>query len=138
VPRNDDNHGYLFLNRRLNVITKRKTIEAIFCYRIPIDEIASCLAMTLTDVVSFLIKKRYVIAKEERLNILLLSDTQKEIASYLARTATEVDSFLIEKRYVIAKEERLNNLLLSDMQKEIASHLAMTATTVIYFLIEKR
>jgi len=67
--------------------------------------------MTLTDVDSFLIKKRYVIAKEERLNILLLSNTQKEIASFLAMTATEVGSFLIEKRYVIAKEERLKQSL---------------------------
>jgi hypothetical protein len=67
VPRNDVNHGYFFLNK----------------------------------------KKRYVIAKEERLNILLLSNAKKEIASYLAMTLIQVDSFLIVKRYVIAKEEGL-------------------------------
>jgi hypothetical protein len=45
--------------------------------------------MTFTEVVSFLIEKRYVIAKEVRLK----------------------QSFLIEKRYVIAKEVRLKQSL---------------------------
>jgi hypothetical protein len=63
--------------------------------------------MTLTNVDSFLIEKRYVIAKEERLNNLLLSNTHDEIASCLAMTFTTVISFLTVKRYVIAKEERL-------------------------------
>jgi hypothetical protein len=31
------------------------------------NEIASCLAMTVTEAISFLIEKRYVIAKEVRL-----------------------------------------------------------------------
>jgi hypothetical protein len=63
--------------------------------------------MTLTEAGSFLIEQRYVIAKEKRLNILLLSNTQKEIASFVAMTLTEVISFLIEKQYVTAKEEQL-------------------------------
>jgi hypothetical protein len=63
--------------------------------------------MRVTAVGSFLIEKRYVIAKEKRLNILLLSNAKNEIAWYLAMTITEVISFLIKKRLVIAKEERL-------------------------------
>jgi hypothetical protein len=58
------------------VIAKVERLKQSFVYRMPIDEIASYLAMTLTNVGSFLIKKRYVIAKEEQLNILLLSNTQ--------------------------------------------------------------
>jgi hypothetical protein len=77
VPRNDGNYGYLFLNRKTIGHCERRTIEAIFCYRIPKNGIASFLAMRVTEVGSFLIVKRYVIAKEKRLNILLLSNTQK-------------------------------------------------------------
>jgi len=73
--------------------------------------------MKLIQVDSFLIGKPYVIAKEERLNILLLSNTQNEIASYLARTVSEVVSFLIEKRYVIAQEERLKQSFVIEYPK---------------------
>jgi hypothetical protein len=77
VPRNDGNRGWLFLNRTMIHHYERGTIEAIFGYRIPKKEIASFLAMRVTEVGSFLIEKRYVIAKTKRLNILLLSNTQK-------------------------------------------------------------
>jgi hypothetical protein len=83
----------------------------------PKKEIASYLARTLNEVVYFLIVKRYVIAKEEGLNILLLSNTQNKIASYLAMTLIQVDSFLIEKRYVIAKEVRLKQSLVIEYPK---------------------
>jgi hypothetical protein len=56
-----------FLIGKPYVIAKVERLKQSFVYRMPIDEIASYLAMTLTNVGSFLIKKRYVIAKEERL-----------------------------------------------------------------------
>jgi hypothetical protein len=76
VPRNDVKRSCLFLNKNRYFIAKEKRLKQSFVYRIPIDEIASCLAMTVTAVGSFLIEKRYVIVKEERLNNLLLSNTQ--------------------------------------------------------------
>jgi hypothetical protein len=67
VPRKDANRRCFFLNRKTIRHCERGTIEAIFYYRIPNDEIASCLAMTLNEFIYFLIEKQYVIAKEERL-----------------------------------------------------------------------
>jgi hypothetical protein len=72
VPRNDVKRSCLFLNKNRDVIAKEKRLKQSFVYRIPIDEIASYLAMALTETGSFLIEKRYVTAKEERLNILLI------------------------------------------------------------------
>jgi len=68
----------------------------------------SYLVMTLTEVGSSLIEKRYVIAKEVRLKQSFVIEYPKnEMASYLLMTLTEVGSFLIKKRAVIAKEVRL-------------------------------
>jgi hypothetical protein len=67
VPRNEGNRSWLFLDRKTIRHCERGTIEATFGYRIPKNGIASYLAMRVTEVGSFLIEKRYVIAKEERL-----------------------------------------------------------------------
>jgi hypothetical protein len=55
--------------------------------------------MTLIQVDSFLIEKRYVIAKVERLKQSFVYRMPiDEIASYLAMALTNVGSFLIEKQ----------------------------------------
>jgi hypothetical protein len=76
VPRNDANQCWFFFNKKTIRHCERETIEELFCYRIPKNGIASFLARTQTEAGSFLIVKRYIIAKEEGLNILLLSNTQ--------------------------------------------------------------
>jgi hypothetical protein len=74
--------------------------------------------MTLNEVGSSLIEKRYVTAKEERLKQSFVIECQKnEKASYLVMTLTDVVSFLIVKRYVIAKEERLKQSLVIEYPK---------------------
>jgi hypothetical protein len=128
VPRNDANQCWFFFNKKTIRHCERGTIEAIFCYRMPKKEIASCLAMTATEVDSFLIEKRYVIAKEEGL---------KQFFVYRI-PIDEIGSFLIEKRYVTAKEERLKQSFVIECQKnEKASYLVMTLTNVGSFLIEQ-
>ena len=111
VPRNEANPGYFFLDRKTIRHCERGTIEAIFWFRISIDEIAWYLAMRVNEFIYFLIEKQYVTAKGEGLNILLLSDTQKWDC-FVPRNDGNHGSSLIENEMSLRKRNDWSNLLI--------------------------
>jgi hypothetical protein len=71
--------------------------------------------MTVTAVGSFLIKKRYITAKEEGLKQFFVIEYQKGDCFVPRKDANRGWLFLNRRLNVIAKEEGLNILLLSNI-----------------------